>query len=58
MRVKNNSQKLKLKDFAVYEHLEYGMKCTYAQSLKWLEEANQFVWALQKNQNYPYWGKK
>ena len=32
----------------VYEHLDIGLKCSYAHRLQWLEEANDFVRSIQK----------
>ena len=54
------SQKIKvtLKDIPIYEHLEYGIKCSYAESLAWLEEVNKFFRLLKKNKNYPHWPEK
>jgi len=49
---------LKLKDIPVYEHLDISLKCTYAQRLKWLEEANKFVRMLQKRKGYPNLSRK
>ena len=44
----------KNKKFEVYEHLEhYVTKTTYAQRMKWLEEANKFVRAIQKKRKRP-----
>ncbi len=46
------SKKKKL-NISVYEHLDICLKLTYAQRWAWLEEANEFVWMLKKNKNYP-----
>ena len=36
----------------VYEHVEHYVKnTTYVHRLQWLEEANNFVWALRKKKN-------
>ncbi len=32
----------------IHEHLDIGLKCSYAQRLQWLEEANEFVRSLKK----------
>ena len=43
-------EKPKKKKFEVYEHLEhYVRKTTYAHRLLWLQQANEWVWLLQKN---------
>jgi len=45
--------------FEPHKHLEHWVKkTTYADRLKWLEEANAFVRLLQKKKNYPNLPKK
>ncbi len=40
----------KKKKYEIYEHLEHNVrKTTYAHRLLWLQQANEWVWLLQKN---------
>ena len=42
-------KKIKQKKYEVYEHLEhYLKKTTYAHRLQWLQEANEWIWMLEK----------
>ena len=42
-------EKFKIKNIAVYEHLDYHLKhTTYGDRFQWLKESNAFVRSIQK----------
>lgn len=52
-------KKVNKKNKEIHEHLEFALKNTsYADRLRWLQEANEFVRLLQKNKHYPNLPKK
>ena len=47
--MKDKIRKIKFKDIPVYEHLEFTLKnTTYADRMKWFEEAFNFAMTLRK----------
>ena len=51
--IKKKAKKIDWSKYPVYEHLDVFQKCSYAERLQWLEDANEFVWMLQRKKNYP-----
>ena len=50
--IKKSSKSSKNPD--IHEHLAFTLeKTTYADRLRWLEEANEFVRLVEKNKKYP-----
>ena len=47
--MKKNVKSIKLSDIPVYEHPEHHLRnTTYAHRLQWLQEANDWVYLLEK----------